>query len=114
VYTALAELCGVPVPELGKRIESITFRHDGEDWTATVGQRLSRTRTERKRRQGRMRDITTRLSDSATVQAIFAGIPYMVVTDAKPLGKVSSAWVNPLFAGEHPGVTYFDPPQPSD
>ncbi len=41
----------------------------------------------------------------------------MVVTDARPLGEVSSAWENPFFAGEPPyvrGIVYFDPPQPAE
>ena len=66
VYADLARLCGVPVPPLGERIQQITFTHDGEDWTAAVGQHLRGSRTERKRRRGRMVDVTTRLSDSAT------------------------------------------------
>ncbi len=57
VYTAMAELCGVPVPPPGERIQSITFRHDHEDWAATVGRRLRESRTDQRRRRGRMVDV---------------------------------------------------------
>jgi hypothetical protein len=112
VYAALAELCGVPVPPPGERIQQITFRHDGEDWQATVGRTLRGSRTDRRMRRGRWVDVSTRLSDPATVRAIFAGTPYKVVTDGRPLGEVISAWVNPFLAGERVGVIYFDPQSP--
>ena len=40
VYADFAEWCGRPVPELERRIYSIPYVHDGEEWTATVGQTL--------------------------------------------------------------------------
>ena len=114
VYAALAELCGIPAPRPGERIQSITFPHDSEEWTATVGQRLEGTRTDRRKRGGRTVDVTTRLRSPVTVQAIFPGIPYQVVTDGPPLGSARSAWANPFFAAQEESIrriTYFEPPQ---
>jgi len=94
-YAVLAEQCGVPVPPPGERIQSITFHHDQVDWVATVGELLQGSDTEPDR-HGRMKDFPATASDPATVRAIFAGDPYMVMTDAKPAGTAESAWENPL------------------
>jgi hypothetical protein len=40
VYAALAEFAQRRVPPATDRIYSITFGHDGVEWTATVGERL--------------------------------------------------------------------------
>lgn len=109
VYGQLAACCGRPVPAHGRRISSITFTHNGEQWTAEVGKRLSGSRTRQRRRKGGVVEVTTPLSDAATVLAIFGGAPYLVVTDARPLGGQISAWVNPFMAGQPTNVTYFQP-----
>jgi len=36
-YCAIAQWCHEPVPPLDHRIYSITFEHNSEEWTATVG-----------------------------------------------------------------------------
>ena len=108
VYASFAEWCGRSVPLRGKRIYSITFVHDGEEWTATVGSQLRGARTRKRRRQGRTVEVTDRLSDAAVVFAIFAGNPYLVVTNARPITDVVSAWVNPFMAGRPISVTHFD------
>jgi hypothetical protein len=82
-YAVLAEQCGVPVPPPGERIQSITFHHHQVDWVATVGELLQGSDTEPDR-HGRMKDFPATASDPATVRAIFAGDPYMVMTDARP------------------------------
>lgn len=48
-YAAIAALCGVDVPPLGKRVHSIRIRHDGIDYVATVGQAREATDWRRKR-----------------------------------------------------------------
>lgn len=108
IYTELAQFARSAVPPAGKRIASIHFRHDGDDWNATVGERLTGMRVETKRRKAGKVTVRTPLSDAAVVLAIFEGYPYMVVTDARPLGGKPSYWVNPFLAGQPTFVTYFD------
>jgi len=104
----LAQFAGCAVPPAGKRIASIRFRHDGDDWVATVGKPLSGERVETKRRKTGKVTVRTPLFDGAEVLAVFAGVPYRVVTDARPLTGKSSRWVNPFLAGEPTSITYFD------
>lgn len=107
IYQELAEWCQRPIPNVDQRIYEIEWEHDGEEWTAIVGEKLRGQRVRVRRRRGRDVETRTPLSDSATVLAIFAGEPYFVVTDARPLGSVVSAWVNPLMAGRPRDVRYF-------
>jgi hypothetical protein len=107
VYASLAEMCRVHPPILGERIYRIAFVHDGTRWTATVGEQLRGHRTERRRRGGRLVESTSDFSDPATVLAIFPGSPYMVATNARPLGGIVSHWANPFMAGEPTGVRRF-------
>jgi len=106
-YAALAEFAHTPVLPMNERIFAITYAHDGTVWTAQVGSTLHGVRTLRRRRSGRMVDVTERVSDPATVLAIFPGNPYLVVTDARPLGNGVSGWVNPFMAGQPRSVTRF-------
>jgi hypothetical protein len=101
-YAKLAAGCHRLVPASDRRVYEIEWDHDGEDWTATVGEHLRGKKIRTVRPKGRpfVSTETTPLSDPATVLAIFAGIPYMVVTDARPLGAVLSSWANPFMAGE--------------
>ncbi len=108
IYADLARFARCVVPPAGRRIASIQFRHDGEDWTATVGAQLTGVRVETKRRKAGKVTVRTPLSDAAVVLAIFEGHPYIVVTDSRPLGDKSSHWVNPFLAGQPTAVTYFD------
>ena len=107
VYASFAAWCHRAVPPADKRIFSITFTHDGEEWTATVGQSLRGVRIRKRRRQGRSVEVTEPVSDPAIVFAIFPGTPYMVVTNARPITPVVSAWVNPFMAGQPFGVKFF-------
>jgi hypothetical protein len=106
VYTEFAKMCNREPRPLGERIYSIDFTHDGVECTATVGEQLRGTRT----MTTRGRERTTQLSDPATILAIFPGDPYLVVTDAAPLGKVQSKWVNPFLAGRPKRVVRFRAP----
>jgi hypothetical protein len=111
VYASFAEMCHASVPPLDRRIYSINFIHDAEEWTATVGEQLRGGRTRTRRRGGRNVDVTNQLSDPATILAIFPGKPFWVVTNAKPITGIVSAWVNPFMAGQPQSVTYFDAPE---
>ncbi len=111
-FGRLAEWCRQPVPERERRIYSITYTHDGEEWTATVGQRLHGIRRRRPSRKRSMSPFAPEpppehLSDSATVLAIFAGVPYFVVTNKRLEEGVRSAWENPFMAGQPSSVTLF-------
>lgn len=109
-YEALAAFAGrAPLP-VERRIYEIVWMHDGEEWTATVGATLRGSLTKTKTVRGARREVTQRLSSSARVLAIFPGDPYLVVTDAQPIGPRPSDWANPLGAGGPSGVRRFDPP----
>jgi hypothetical protein len=107
-YRFVTRFGGRQIPATGERIEAITWIHDREEWTAKVGERLRGTRTRRGRRRGQTLDVTERLSDGATVLAIFAAVPYFVVTDAPPIGRAASAWSNPFMAGDPHVLSRFD------
>jgi len=109
--TRLAEFaawCGCPVPPQDRRVQHIAWTHDGEQWEAMVGRPLRGSETRMRQRNYRRVEVTTRLSDPATVLAILPGNPYFVVTDARPIGHVISRWANPFMAGVPSRVEYFD------
>lgn len=108
-YAEFAAMCRHPLPEPGKRIYSITFTHDGEEWTATVGETLRGVRYKTVRSRGQKVEQRIPVSDPATVLAIFPGDPYFVVTSHRFWGNVRSAWENPFMAGRPQSVTYFSP-----
>lgn len=96
-YAIMAKYCGRPMPSVGERIYSITFKHDGVDWTATVGETLKGI----KYVMNRGRETRQPHSDQATVIAIFPGTPYVVFTSKGPtFGADRSTWENPFWAGE--------------
>jgi hypothetical protein len=110
-YAELAKWCRRPVADPEKRVYSITFVHDGERWTATVGESLRGRRIRRTRSRGTRVEREESVSDPAVVLAIFAGVPYMVVTNHRLAEhRVGSAWENPFLAGEPESVTYFPSP----
>lgn len=108
LYANLAQLCGRPVPEPAQRVFQIEWVHDGDCWVATVGERLHGRRTRTRRRKGTAREVTEPLSDPAIVLAIFPEVPYLVVTDARPLGSAPSSWANPFMAGRPTSINRFD------
>lgn len=109
VYADLAKFCGQPPQPSERRIYSITYVHNGETWTATVGKKLSGKGSRTKRIKGKNVEQSYGVSDPATVLAIFPGYPYMVVTNHRLAGNVGSAWENPFLAGQPKSVTYFEP-----
>ena len=106
-YAGFAAWCGRAVPGHGRRIYSITYVHDGIEWTATVGETLRGVRHKTVTSRGVKRQQTSYASDQATVLAIFPGVPYFVVTSAELWANVRSGWVNPFMAGQPKSVTYF-------
>ena len=111
VYAGFAKWCSRTVPAMDRRIYSITYVHDGEEWTATVGEPLRGIRHRTSRSRGKKIERTVHLSDPAVVLAIFPGDPYMVVTNQRLAGNVGSAWENPFLAGRPESITYFSAKQ---
>ena len=109
MYAELARICQSAMPIWTKRIYSLRFLHNGEEWTATVGRSLAGVRYRSVRRRGQRVDLRDSLSDPATVLAIFEGSPYMVATDHGLLRNVGSEWASPFMAGQPEGITYFSP-----
>jgi hypothetical protein len=109
VYADFAKMCRSAVPPVEQRIYSITYTHDGEDWTATVGKNLTGVRHKTSRVKGVKVEREERLSDPALVLAIFTGNPFFVVTNHRLVGNVGSRWENPFMAGRPSSVTYFSP-----
>jgi hypothetical protein len=105
-YARLAAWCDRPIPAKGKRISSITYGHNGEEWIATVGEVLRGIRRKVTRRKRGRTEHEIPLSDPAGVLAIFEGRPFMVVTN-KGVGEVRSSWENPFMAGDIRGIEYF-------
>jgi hypothetical protein len=117
VYQELARRAaqwGVPL-DIGQRIYSITFIQDGkEQWTATVGEQLRGHTVADPQARAKKRRFSRPLSDPAKVLAIFAGAPYVVVTDARINPDVRSTFESPFLAGIPTSVTYFrDAPSPT-
>jgi hypothetical protein len=108
-YVDLAEMVDAVVGHPASRVLSVVFVRGAEEWTATVGQRLSGelaagTGRLRARRTSSLRSAPTRqVSDTATVQAIFdLGDSHLVVTDALPVGEIhDSTWDNPFSISRH-------------
>lgn len=101
-YEELARACGCSPAAVGNRICSITFRSNGETWTATVGETLRGTVTKTSRVRGQRVERSIPLSNGSTVIAIFAGVPYRVWHDG-----ASGVWSNPFLAGEPSSVMMF-------
>jgi hypothetical protein len=116
IFASLAEFAAQPVPAIGKRLYSITYGHDGEEWTATVGESLRGLRHQHARSKTRTleRPSVSRppvsVSDPAVVLAIFSGNPYVVVTDHRIRRNVGSAWENPFYARRPESVIHFSAP----
>lgn len=90
-----------PSPE-GQRIYSIVFDHNGVEWTATVGEKLTGIQWITKRSRGQVTEHKRRHSDNATVLAIFPGYPFHVCHDNN-----RSHWNNPFYVGTPKAVRRF-------
>jgi hypothetical protein len=112
IYETFAGWCRKAVPPMTERIYSITYRHNGEEWTATVGEALRGTKTQIRRVSGRKSEVSIPTSDPAIVLAIFAGLPFFVVTNHRINGRsVGSAWENPFMAGQPESIIRFALPK---
>lgn len=110
-FADLAKFGRSAVPPVERRIYSITYTHNGEEWTATIGEKLTGVRYKTSRVKGVKVEREERLGDPAIVLAIFSGDPYFVVTNHRLVGNIGSRWENPFMAGRPTSVTYFEPEQ---
>jgi hypothetical protein len=98
----------MPVPEPGKRIYAISFRHDSDVWYATVGESM---RGRRPVWHGRKKTETTvSIEDSAIVVAIYAAHRrnlFWVYHDGGLDSRQRSKWALPFLAGEAAILDYF-------
>src|SRR5271163_2863914 len=93
LYAKFAAACNSSVPSFEKRIFSITFMHDGIEWTATVGETMCGTERKTVRRKGHKIVQEIKHRESAMVLAVFAGNPFQVV-----INEMRGRWHNPLLA----------------
>ena len=98
----------MPVPEPGKRIYAISFRHDSDVWYATVGESM---RGRRPDWHGRKKTETTvSIEDSAIVAAIYPTYRdnlFWVYHDGGLGSRLRSKWALPFLAGEAGILDYF-------
>lgn len=106
-YETLTRLCGRQPAPRDRRIESIVFEHNAEEWTATVGEELRGTEVTKRRRKAGIVDVMERSSDRASVVAIFAGDPYLVFTNKNIYG-IRSIWESLFMVGQPRTISYFD------
>ena len=102
-YRELAHNVGAVAADPARRIYSMTWKHDGVVWTATVGEQIRGIATIVK---GRGRDKTYRevpRSTNETVWAIFAHVPFLIAHDG-----AGRYWNWPILAGEPSRIVYFD------
>ena len=98
-YQILAAFAQQPVPPERERVYSISYTHNGEEWTSTVGETSRGFRQRTIGRGAKKREAIDRLADPAKVLAIFPGNPYFVVTDKDLVSRVRSDWANPFMMG---------------
>jgi hypothetical protein len=107
-FAGLAKFAGAAVPPLDGRVWRIEWVHDGERWTGEVGKQMHGEKIPGRR--SKPRAWVEKVSDPATVLAIFPDVPWFVVTDKAPIGTARSAWENPFMAGRPARFDYFSPP----
>lgn len=107
-YESLAAWCKCPVPAVGRRIYSMVFGAEGDEWTATVGQPL-RVVGRSRRWTGEVRGLReVWISDPARVLGILGDSEFFVVTDHLISGvSVGSRFPNPLVVSEPRVLVYF-------
>lgn len=96
----LAVAFSLRMPEPHERIFSITFRHDGVIWTATVGKMMEGRGSRTRRVKGKRFEEVTSHSDPAMIRAIFPDpVCFRVFTDGGLSIGQRSRWENPFLAG---------------
>jgi len=101
-YQEMARLYGAGIPAPGDRVYSISWRHNGTLWTATVGEELRGVETVTKGRGRTRKEIEVPRSTSDTVLAIFPGLPFIIAHDNR-----SRVWNTPIYAGNPSSVVRF-------
>src|SRR5689334_6459866 len=101
-YAEMAAFAGLGPPPMAERVYSMRFRHDGIDWTATVGRPMRGVRGEMKRIRGQRVWKETPVFDATVIAAIFPGHPYYVFHTG---GR--SPWQNPFMCGDVGGIVRF-------
>jgi hypothetical protein len=98
----------MPVPEPGRRIYAISFRHDSDVWYATVGESVKGRRPVW---QGRKKtEATVSIEDSGIVVAIYPAYRddlFWVYHDGGQDSRQRSKWALPFLAGEAGILDYF-------
>ncbi|BBF70103.1 hypothetical protein [Sphingomonas bisphenolicum] len=102
-YARLAQKVDSAPQAHDKRIYSISWKREGAEWTATVGEQLTSHEyvTVGKGINASLRDKRGGTND--TVTAIFPGPTFLVTHDGK-----SKVWNWPILTGEPTRVVYFD------
>ena len=101
-YADMAAFAGCAAPPIGERIYSITFGHDGIEWTASVGRSMRGKKGEMKRIRGQRVWKETPVFDSTVIAAIFPGHPYVIFHTG---GR--SPWQNPFYSGDVRSIRRF-------
>lgn len=94
-YADMAAHANCAIPPLAERVYSITFKHDGIEWTATVGRHMRGIKGAMKKVNGTKVWKETPISTSTTIAAIFPGAPFVIFHTG---GR--SEWANPFYAGD--------------
>lgn len=102
-YNEIAQFIGAVPRPLGERIYSMTWRHNGVVWTATVGEMLRGVETVTTGRGLQRREREVARSSDDTVMAIFPGSPGLIAHDNK-----SRRWNMPILTGEALRLVRFD------
>lgn len=97
MYAHFAEVCHRDVPAMAQRIYSITFKHNSEEWIATVGETLEGIAQPIEGRGRQKTETNYPLSDPATVLASFRenliwSSPTRLAGTSAQSGKASSWW----------------------
>jgi len=123
----LAEFAGRPIPAPDERVRLIEWVHDGVRWTGEVGEQMVgyKQRVGYSTPEAALAILPAgivmgdeekqiawmeRVTDPATVLAIFPVEPWIVVTDKAPLGSAPSKWENPFMAGLPTRIGFFPTP----
>src|SRR4051794_38945541 len=109
-FASLASFAGCTVPPPDERVYYIEWTHDGERWTGEVGRQMHGEELPNPRSK-KQRTWARKVSDPATVLAIFPGsATFLVVTDKRPIGDSRSKWENPFMTGHPARVVRFAAP----
>lgn len=107
-YVLLAQRAGCfAAPPREERIASVSFAHNGEEWTAEVGKRLYGKRSDGLMLNGQQLIREHETDDPAVVLAIFPGNPYVVITDGGKAEQRISRWSDRFTVGRPFHVAYF-------